>query len=284
MIEVKVVADSISYTTPDSDDNEVSPRLATLECTFHRFILPEVNTYRMWSRSAASSRAIPVSRKIEEVRSGPAMPSKFGSNQKGMISGDELQGADLQIAKEVWTASAFMAADYAEYLASLGVAKEITNRILEPYTWHTSVISSTDFSNCFRQRIPKEAGAQGEFQILASKMKEALDSSIPNKIQLGDWHLPYITEEEMASNDLEDLKKASVARVARTSYLSKSNSLQSDIDLYSRLLNADPPHLAPFEMIATAHQKNMSNKEILYNGNFDGWDQLRHEISIGGKS
>ena len=264
MIKVKVIADSIG---------EFSPRLTTLECTFHRFILPEVNTYRMWSRSAASSRAIPTSKKIEEVRSNPAMPSKFGKNQKGMVSGEELRLPELEEAYSVWIAAAFAAADYAEQLASLGVAKEITNRILEPYTWHTSVISATDFSNCFNQRIPKEAGAQAEFQILATHMRDALESSTPKYVGKNQWHLPYITDEEIATYDIEDLKKASVARVARTSYLNKSSNIEADIDLYSRLLNADPPHLAPFEMVATINWSGIENK-----GNFDNWKQLRHLI------
>ena len=259
MIEVKLIADSISETS----------RLTTLECKFHRFILPEVNTYRMWSRSAASSRAIPVSRKIEEVRNDPAMPSKFGSNKKGMVSGKELEGEALERAQFIWVESAMTSADHAEKLAELGVAKEIANRILEPYSWHTSVITATDFSNCFLQRIPEESGAQNEFQVLATKMRDAIDASTPTHVPEGGWHLPYITEEEILTYHIEDLKMASVARVARTSYLNSSSSIQSDIDLYSRLISATPPHLAPFEMIATPGQGS---------GNFEGWTQLRHLV------
>ena len=259
MIEVKLIADSISGTS----------RLTTLECKFHRFILPEVNTYRMWSRSAASSRAIPVSRKIEEVRKDPAMPSKFGLNKKGMVSGRALEGEELQKAQLVWLESSIVSANYAEELATLGVAKEITNRILEPYSWHTSVITATDFSNCFAQRIPEESGAQNEFQILATRMRDAMNESVPVQVPEGGWHLPYITEEEILTYNVEDLKMASVARVARTSYLNSSSSIQSDIELYSRLISATPPHLAPFEMIATPGQGS---------GNFEGWIQLRHMV------
>jgi hypothetical protein len=262
-VNVIVVADSIS---------PLGHRLTTMECTFHRFILPEFNTYRMWSRSAASSRAIPAKRRIEEVRENPALPVKFGRNQAGMVSGEALEGQELYEAMETWFEASRAAADYAEGLNHLGVAKEITNRVLEPFLWHTSVVSSTDYTNCFNQRIPVDAGAQSEFAFLASEMKMALESSVPREIGFGEWHLPYIQDNERYM-DIELLRKISVARVARTSYLKQTSSrVEDDINLYDRLFNATPPHWAPFEMVATPA---LEDNEIV-SGNFTGWHQLRH--------
>ena len=266
MIKVEVIADSVS---PFGD------RVTTMECTFHRFILPEFNTYRMWSRSAASSRAIPTKRRIDEVRDNPAMPARFGKNQRGMVAEESLEGDALGEAVATWLEASQAAADYAQILAQLNVAKELVNRVLEPFSWHTSVVTASDFQNCFNQRIPVEAGAQSEFQVLASAMKDALDSSDPEMLLAGEWHLPYISDQEKRSRKLEDTKKASVARVARTSYLKKEFDFDKDLDLYERLLSADPPHLAPFEMVATpCGIDNYKN----HPGNLDGWLQLRHFV------
>lgn len=65
MIESKVICDSIS---------EHGKRITTLQVKFHRFILPEFNTHRVFSRNFSSSRAIPTAKLLEQVRSDPAMP------------------------------------------------------------------------------------------------------------------------------------------------------------------------------------------------------------------
>jgi len=263
VISVKIIADSISLQ---------GDRLTTMECTFHRFILPEVNTYRMWSRNAASSRAIPLKRRIEEVRSNPAIPVHWGKNQRGMVAELILDEADEIEARNKWIEAANHAADIAEHFDNLKLHKQVAARILEPFVWHTSVIASTDFDNCFNQRI--HADAQPEFQVLAIEMKKALDNSKPEEIGYNEWHLPYVTPAEQILT-LETKKKISVARVARSSYLNQNKSdIDSDIALYERLVSADPPHLSPFEMVATPALGKGSIP-----GNFNGWHQLRHAIS-----
>lgn len=264
MISAKVIADSIS---PQGN------RLTTMECTFHRFILPEVNTYRMWSRNAASSRAIPLKRRIEEVRSNPAIPVHWGKNQRGMVAETILDPDSETLACYQWIKAANNAADVAEELDKLNLHKQVAARILEPFLWHTSVIASTDFDNCFSQRIHPDA--QPEFQLLAIEMKKALDSSQPEELGYNEWHLPYVSRAEQILT-LETKKKISVARVARSSYLNQNKSdIDADIALYERLISAEPPHLSPFEMVATPA---IGSAPIP--GNYKGWHQLRHSISI----
>lgn len=261
MISAKVVADSV---------NGNGDRLITMECTFHRFILPEVNTYRMWSRNAASSRAIPLKRRIHEVRVNPAIPVHWGKNQRGMVAESVLEANDELEARYQWVKAANHAADVAEELGKLNLHKQVAARILEPFLWHTSVISATDFSNCFIQRIHPDA--QPEFQLLALKMKEAVDKSAPDLKNRNQWHLPYVTNAEQVLN-LDTKKKISVARVARSSYLNQDKAdIDADVALYDRLLAADPPHLSPFEMVA------LPAGDELVTGNFRGWHQLRHLI------
>lgn len=268
------MSECIRATVIEDSVTEWGARLTTLELVFHRFILPEVNTYRMWSRSAASSRAIPANTRIDQVRLDPAMPVRFGKNQKGMVADEELDGTELSAARSVWMEAAQAAADYAEYLKNLGVAKEITNRVVEPFTWHYHVVSATDFTNCFNQRIPKEAGAQSEFAVLASCIKEALEQSDPVVRKFGEWHLPFITDEERDNHSLQELKLVSAARVARTSYLKRDKTFEADLDLAARLLSSKPIHYAPFEMVATP----ALDAESQTLGNFDGWKQMRHML------
>jgi hypothetical protein len=66
----KVIADSI---------NPFGNRLTTLQVTFPRFILAELNTHRVLSRNSASSRVIPPEKLIARVLAHPFVPEVFYS-------------------------------------------------------------------------------------------------------------------------------------------------------------------------------------------------------------
>lgn len=265
MIKAEVIADSISTS---------GSRVTTLECTFHRFILPEFNTYRMWSRNAASSRALPIAGRIEAVRENPAMPVEWGKNQRGMVAAELLDVDDANECASVWLEAAAAAADYAEYLAKKGVHKQLVNRVLEPFSWHTSVVTATEWDNMLTQRIHPDA--QPEFKVLAEAIRDALAAADPQPLTANEWHLPYILPNETIL-PLEMKRKISVARVARTSYLNQGKiDVDKDIALYDRLISADPPHLSPFEMVARPLWQDEAQV-----GNLLGWRQLRHEIESG---
>ena len=74
--EAKVVAYSIS--------EETGEKIITFELQYPRLVHSELMTHRLFSRNAASSRAIPVAKSIEMVRERPAMPVRFGANRPGM--------------------------------------------------------------------------------------------------------------------------------------------------------------------------------------------------------
>ena len=263
MLNAKIIADSI---------NSNGDRVTTMECTFHRFILPEFNTYRMWSRNAASSRAIPLKRKIKEVRENPAIPISWGRNKPGMVADEELDHEQQVRSLSTWLRAAATAADQAEILGELNLHKQVANRIIEPFSWHTSVVTATEWDNMFIQRIHPDA--QPEFYALAVLMRSELQASSPVELNFNQWHLPYVKDEEKTLS-LDTKKKISVARVARTSYLNQENNdIEKDVQLYERLRTAEPPHLSPFEMVA---RPALENEEVL--GNFKGWIQLRHGIS-----
>lgn len=80
MISVKVIADTIWN----------GKRITTLQCHFPRFILAQVNTHRMFSRNTASSRAVPVQKMIDRIKSEPVIPVHWGLNQAGMVAQEEI--------------------------------------------------------------------------------------------------------------------------------------------------------------------------------------------------
>ena len=269
-VSARVVADSISFG---------NHRLTTFECVFNRFILPEVNTHRMLSKSAQSSRAIPLGStekrigRLEEVRTTPAFPVFWGENKPGMVADKEIE--KVEEARLTWIEAANAAADYAEILMKLKVHKQVASRLLEPFLWQTNVMTSSEpgFRNLLRLRDHPDA--QPEFQVLAEKMRIAYEESTPKELSVEDYHLPYISEEELASEPIENLMRASVARVARTSYGSPNGfDLASDLELEARLYNAFPRHDAPFEMVAKPLGAGQS-EEL---GNFPGWRQFRHNL------
>lgn len=259
MIEAKVILDSINK----------GNRLTTIEVTFHRFILSEFNTHRKFSRNSASSRAIPIQRQINKIIDDPAIPLEFGSNQRGMQAGEPLSGMELDNARSIWLRAAVGATEYAYELMSLGVHKQVANRILEPFMWHTAIISSTEWDNFFNQRISPLA--QPEINAIAIKMRDAINGSIP--VETDNWHLPYLQDDEL-NLSIDTKKKISVARCARVSYLTHDGerNIDKDIELYDRLVTADPPHWSPLEHVARPIS-DLSDNE--FRGNFDGWIQLR---------
>jgi thymidylate synthase ThyX len=261
VIEAKIIADSVS---PSGD------RLTTIECRFHRFILPEVNTHRMLSKSAQSSRAIPLSKRIEEVRENPALPVFWGKSQIGMVAENELDDWDQGELRSVWLEAANAAADYATILGQAKLHKQTSSRVLEPFLWQTNVMSSTDFGWKNLLKLRDHPDAQPEFRALAVKIREAYEESVPQQVEYGQWHLPYLTEDDYFLTLVEQ-QKVSVARVARTSYGNADGfDWSKDLELESRLYLANPRHDAPYEMVARASE----NIDLM--GNFCGWEQLRH--------
>lgn len=247
-----------------------------MEVTFHRYVLAEFNTHRLFSRNSASSRAIPTKKRIEAVRTSPAIPCSWGKNQRGMQASEELLGEDLERAQDLWLKAAAVASEFAEAMDSIGAHKQIANRLLEPFLWHTVVVTSTSWENFFDQRCHPDA--QPEIQAAAILMRKALGESEPRELAYGEWHLPFILEDERHI-DLEDLIKISCARCARTSYLSHdgTRAIGQDLDLYLKLADHRPMHASPLE-----HAAMPGEPECWYD-NLKGWRSWRYllERSLG---
>ena len=281
-IEVKVIADSIS---PSFN------RITTLQVRFPRFILPEFNTHRVFSRNFSSSRAIPVKKMIEMVRQSPARPIHWGENQPGMQASKELPDAKKVAAKMLWGNAAKRAADSAEAMMELGLHKQVANRVLEPFMMVNGIVTATEFNNWFELRMHPDA--QPEIQELAKQMYAVMADSDPVKLKPGEWHLPYVTtEDRYAINAFgypsDTLMKISAARCCRVSYLKHDGakpSIDDDLKLCERLAGARPIHASPFEHQASPDVITPGNRMVMarwknpeLHGNFVGWKQYRKYI------
>lgn len=256
-------------------------RLVTSQLTYPRFIHAEFMTHRMFSRNAASSRAIPTKKMIEMVEQNPARPVYWGKNKRGMSAAKEIHGNDINEAKRHWILAKDLMVCSASRLNQLKVHKQITNRILEPWKWITVICSATQFSNFFALRDHEDA--QPEIAHLARMWKDALDESVPEERL---WHIPYIQDDEKYLT-LDVLRKIGVARCARVSYLTHDGKrdVDADLRLYERLLTGSGHgHWSPFEHVAQAIDRyedrynfatGKTDRRPIWCGNFQGWLQYR---------
>lgn len=273
------------------DSRYAGDRLTTMELKYPRFIHAEFMTHRVFSRNASSSRAIPIQRQIDMIKEDTAMPIHWGKNQSGMQAREELTGSDRTNAKIQWLYARDEAIAAAEALIAIGAHKQIVNRILEPFSHITVLVTSDSWGNFFALR--NHPDAQPEIQELARQMMKALDESTPQVLDSPDeWHLPYIDSEDVTaaqdkirstsitravptrSEVAKILCAVSAARCARVSYLTHDNkrpTLDEDMNLFYRLAHANPPHMSPCE-----HQAHPSREAR--EGNFRKWSQFRHTI------
>lgn len=298
----KVIAHSKHYLT--------GKEICTMQLSYPRFIHAEFMTHRVFSRNASSSRAIPVAKMIEQVRTNPAMPIHWGKNQPGMQAAMEhdapvvldqviefdnpsdsplftTEPASLSV-QEAWCLAAEQAALIAEAMAKAGYHKQVVNRILEPFQWIHVIVTATEWDNFFALRDHEDA--QPEIRHLAQLMKQAMSESQPKTLSIGDWHLPYVTLDDVQrlmnsyqENWLELAKQVSAARCCRVSYLKHDGtqaSLKEELELCEKLASAVPIHASPFEHQATPDHFWRPNGYCnpAQSRNFVGWMQYRSDV------
>lgn len=269
-IEAKVIAHS---------SHEGCPDLITIQARYPRFIHAEAKTHRLiriddaeyeflqevslmddpqLSRNASSSRAIPIQRMIQDVLDDPAMPVEWGSNKAGMQAGEEIEYPSD--GKVQWNLAMTSAVYHAKHLADLGLHKQIVNRVLEPFSHISVVITATDWDNFFDLRCHPDADPT--MRALAEAMRDAIDLSVGWNLEIGEWHKPY-----------GGMLKHSAARCARVSYLNHDGTepdTGKDDDLAQMLI--DSGHWSPFE-----HQATPTPNER--HANLNGW--MSHRTALG---
>jgi len=268
-IKSEIIADSI---------NNFGNRITTFVLIYPRFIHAEIMTHRVFSRNAASSRAIPLKTFVDRIIEDTALPIRFSKNKKGMQASEYLLPEQEAQAKIIWRKARDEMISCARALADIGVHKQHCNRLLEPFVHMKMVVTATEFDNFFVLRDHEDA--QPELAELAKNMKKQLDSSCSIlKTDHNDMHLPFVTEDEKNAGDisfpkfLSSLIVKSVARCARVSYDKidgGASDLNNDLRIFLQLGESKPIHASPFEHIA------IPEDELDYfSRNFRGWTQFR---------
>ncbi len=290
-IKVRVIADTAMSHEPDN-------RMTTFELEYPRFIHGEFMTHRMISKNAASSRAVPLKKAIENLLANPAWPVHFGKNQAGMQARQELVGDDLQAAKSIWSRAMFQANEYARSLADLEAHKQWAARIIEPFQMMKVVASGTDWANFLWLRDDEEA--QPEFQELAHLIQRAFDEHEPAIVGRGEWHMPYVYWEFIegaqrfydasgAELTTQDALKISASCCAQVSYRKLDTSKEKAIEIYEKLFSGRKPHMSPTEHQAMVPEEfvdcpihswpkgitHMTKDYSAYSGNLREWIQYR---------
>jgi hypothetical protein len=226
MIKAEVIADS---------RNEYGNRLTTMIVTFPRYILAEFNTHRMFSRNSASSRAIPFEKLIKSVKENPFIPIAWQKNHTGMQGTEYCTPREHEILNSEWLVARNKAIERMEYMAGYcNPTKQMINRMLEAYMYHTCIVSATEWENFFALRCPQytyedrvyrsrkdyitseidgkrnifsneewlltnKGAADIHMMALAEAMWDAYNESTSRELKAGEWHIPFFND---SYNDL----------------------------------------------------------------------------------
>ena len=164
-ISATIVADSLG---PNGD------RVTSILVTFPRFILAELNTHRMLSKNSASSRAIPLNKVIKSVTNNPFIPIAWQKEHKGMQGTEYFTDiSEINHLCKLWLEGRDESVMLAEALNIKGITKQLCNRLLEPFMWHTVLITATEFENFFKLRCPQYVGKNKTWRSWKEMIKEA---------------------------------------------------------------------------------------------------------------
>lgn len=279
--------------------------IITFELEFPRLILAEFNTHNALSKNASSSRAIPVAKMLEQVRNNPAMPVRFGKKNKGMQDAGEhggyvelwneyMEDYESYCAEDAWRQAAESAAEYAEQFDKAGYAKQICNRLVEPFQMMKVVMTATELNNFIWLR--DHPAADPTIEALAKAINKAKKSSTPVILEPGDWHTPYFEKGfwkkdwvHAYSGDgwtkqytLEDALAISASCCAQVSFRSLDDSIEKAYSVVEKLnlggKDGEPVHASPLEHQATPIQEtqyeDLSRKPAVNEmGDTDTWEK-----------
>lgn len=251
-ITAKIIQHSISAVT--------GKEIITYELEYPRYIHAEFMTHRVFSRNAASSRAIPVEAMHRQILEHDVEFVHYGKNQPGMQAKEELEPSAKNVVLNAWRSAREYCIKMAATMAMAGAHKQLTNRVTEPWMMMKVVLTTTELANWDWLRAHPDA--QPEIQALAIEMHNAKQVSEPMELKQGEWHVPYVTRyfDELSGSifygddgklSVEDACKISASCCAQVSYRKSDDSVEKAKAIYARLIESEPAHSSPLEHQAT---------------------------------
>jgi len=233
-ITAKIIEHSISPTGKE---------LISIEAVAPYFLDGEICKHRMLSANSSSNRAIP----FNKMQSAEYfIPTDLRLNQPGMQGFEIVTEGNKPIVKRIITKMRDSILDYLTTLdEDFNVHKQHLNRYIAPWSMQKKILTGTREVWEGVMLLRDHPDADPAIQIWAKQIQDLLQSSAPNQLYIGDWHMPYITQEERAKWSTLFALKVSVARCARTSYRlhdGKETTEEADIKLFMQLNKPNTPH------------------------------------------
>lgn len=146
MAKATIIADSLS---PQGH------RITSMILEYPRIVHAEFMTHRLFSRNAASSRAVPSKKMVEEVKNNPFIPIAWQKDHSGMQGTEYFNESQSKYLVRKWLIGRDKAVQRAKDLDLVGVSKQLCNRLLEPFMNYKVLVTATEFDNFFKLRCPQ---------------------------------------------------------------------------------------------------------------------------------
>jgi hypothetical protein len=218
------------------------------------------------SKNTASTRAIPIKDHINHIRNNFYTP-EWTKNQSGM------QGGELSVehAKNATTALQDLFEQVVETveflsgeqeLGNCGVHKQDAGRYLEPFSFITLRVTTTQWKNFAWLRV--DDAAYPPMQRIAAMMQHAIKHAVPLELKEGEYHVPSISRVRDAITgelhyfspegdelSLEEAIALSMSLCAQQSFRKADASEKKTKSVLGKLFNGNKVHASPSEHQAT---------------------------------
>lgn len=192
--------------------NRFTKELVTFEITYPRIIHSEMCRHRMFSRNTSSSRAIPFTKTKDVLNNDPFIPIAWQKSHKGMQGYSYFSTEESKELTDRWLASKSNMLSAAEELEAKKLTKQLLNRLVEPFTWTTEIVtvSRSELINFFELRCPKYPIVKEGDKAVYANSKRELFRAYPEKSDL-------FTEEYLQSIN-ESLAEIHIQKIAEMMY------------------------------------------------------------------
>jgi thymidylate synthase ThyX len=158
-------------------------KIATFKVVMPRNILAEFNTHRLFTRNSASSRAIPFNRMVKSVQDNSFIPLAWQKPHKGMQGTEYWEEGEAIVNDAHWLQVRDVVIEHAQDLDAHEISKQVSNRILEPFMYHTVLVTATEWNNFFELRCPKYELTQGwDNKTIYYKSRKELLANLPSNL------------------------------------------------------------------------------------------------------
>lgn len=311
-LSATVVADSIS---------DHGNRLTTMVLSLPQSLMTRLSTYRALSRTTSPAHMSDLSTIVSDVLIDAFIPSEPLSSQfrtswlnardnaviavlTGTIGYDNLSGKvrkNIDANRKTWGETALDAEVITSELKAFTSQSEqdfVNERLLlEPFIWTTCLVSATDWDSLTSLRSSGSSGSDTSLGGIATIVRDALDESVPSELSGGQWHLPFLTKDELAEvneGSAAEKDRLILSSVARCGGVSMGGASTGDIDAESRFAtNAlRRGYVSAWEHAATPTEESWGVYSIVdglpswkggenVSSNFSGWTQARKLVDSG---